>query len=97
MEIKGIYVVILAVVLMMVGMMYLVKDMKESTELRKYQDQVTLDSLVNSKFEQLSAADSIALCNDSTMQQMFADQKSEIEKLRSQVINLRNKLASLAE
>ena len=96
-EVKGMYIVVLTVVLMMVGMIFLVKDMKESTELKKKEDQVAIDSLVNLKFEQLIAADSTALYNDSITQEVILSQAAEIEKLKTQVSNIKYKLNTLAE
>jgi hypothetical protein len=96
-EVKGMYIVVLTVVLMMVGMIFLVQDMKESTELKKKEDQVAIDSLVNLKFEQLMAADSAALYNDSITQEVILSQAAEIEQLKTQVSNIKYKLNALAE
>jgi hypothetical protein len=96
-EVKGMYIVVLTVVLMMVGMIFLVQDMKESTELKKKEDQVAIDSLVNLKFEQLMAADSTALYNDSITQEVILSQAAEIEQLKTQVSNIKYKLNALAE
>ncbi len=96
-EVKGMYIVVLTVVLMMVGMIFLVQDMKESTELKKKEDQVAIDSLVNLKFEQLIAADSTALYNDSITQEVILSQAAEIENLKTQVSNIKYKLNTLAE
>lgn len=71
--------------------------MKESTELKKKEDQVAIDSLVNLKFEQLIAADSTALYNDSITQEVILSQAAEIEKLKTQVSNIKYKLNALAE
>ena len=96
-EVKGMYLIVLIVVIMMVGMVFLVKDMKKSSELRKKENQVAMDSLISLKFEQLNYTDSIILHNDSMTLELITLQKSEIGQLKSQVNNIKHKLNSLEE
>lgn len=90
METKGLWIIIPVVFLMMVGMMFLVNDFKEADQVRKSQEKIKSDSIINEKFNQLMEMDSLMLLQ-------MEDQKAKTEQLKLQINSVKNKLNSLSE
>lgn len=85
---KAVVVIAVAVVGMIVGMIFIVKDFQKSAMNKKAEEKHITDSLLNAKFEQLQMNDSLFLVE-------MGSQQSKIENINSKINSIQYKFNKL--